>query len=74
MVNLREKDYKIFMSRREGRYFILHSANTTRKMSHPTNPIAYFSEERTATNLRNWRDWNNQIEITYHSGGKEVRR
>lgn len=41
VVNLRERDYKTFMSRREGRYACSHAGSTTCRTSRPTNPMAF---------------------------------
>jgi hypothetical protein len=42
VVNLREKDYKTFMSRRDGRYKEINSANTTQGTLRDTIQIAFW--------------------------------
>ena len=64
VVNLREKDYKAFMSRREGQYFMGYAASTTPRMSPPTIRTSSSSVARTPTNLKNWHDCP-QIQIAY---------
>lgn len=61
VVNLRERDYKTFMSRREGRYLSPHSASTTPRTSPPTNPTAFCSALRPPTPSRSSLDLPQQI-------------
>jgi hypothetical protein len=77
VVNLRERDYKTFMARREGRYFGNHVASTTPRMLPFSILMAFCLDLRPATPSKNSHDlqtriWNGNWTLALHGAGYKV--